>query len=63
MGYGTPTGLLNPSLDVSQYGHVSWKFRDGFAKDRIFAMVQTLDGYLWLGTGSGLLSLLGTPTQ
>jgi len=51
---------LNPLLDGC---HFSRKFRDGFARDQTFAMVQTSGGYLWLGTGSGLRSLLGTPTQ
>src|SRR5215471_16187312 len=45
---------LNPSLDVSQYAHQSWKFRDGFTQGEIFAMAQTPDGYLWLGTSFGL---------
>jgi len=37
---------LNPSLDVSQYAHQSWKFREGFTKGEIFAIAQTPDGYL-----------------
>src|SRR5215831_16671947 len=45
---------LNPALDVSQYAHQSWKFRDGFTQGEIFAMAQTPDGYLWLGTSFGL---------
>ncbi|HEX6896842.1 MAG TPA: two-component regulator propeller domain-containing protein [Bryobacteraceae bacterium] len=45
---------LNPALDVSQYAHASWKYRDGFTKGDIEAIAQTSDGYLWLGTGFGL---------
>ena len=45
---------LNPALDLSQYIHTSWKVRDGFAAGRIFALAQTTDGYLWLGTTGGL---------
>ena len=45
---------LDPALDVSQYAHTSWKVRDGFVKGAIFAIAQTPDGYLWLGTESGL---------
>jgi PAS domain S-box-containing protein len=45
---------LNPALDVSQYAHTAWKIRDGFAKGSIIAIVQTPDGYLWLGTAFGL---------
>jgi signal transduction histidine kinase/ligand-binding sensor domain-containing protein len=41
-------------IAVSQYAHTSWSVRDGFTQDSISAVVQTPDGYLWLGTGSGL---------
>jgi signal transduction histidine kinase/ligand-binding sensor domain-containing protein len=50
---------LNPTLDVSQYAHTAWKVSDGFAKGVIFAIAQTPDGYLWLGTEFGLLSFDG----
>src|SRR5262249_32134406 len=50
---------LNPSLDVSQYAHTSWKIRDGFCQSSIRAIAQTPDGYLWLGTESGLLRFDG----
>jgi signal transduction histidine kinase/ligand-binding sensor domain-containing protein len=50
---------LNPSLDVSQYAHTSWKIRDGFTKGAINAIAQTPDGYLWLGTDFGLLRFDG----
>jgi len=45
---------LNPSLDISQYGHTAWKIRDGFSSGTAFAIAQTSDGYLWLGTEFGL---------
>ena len=50
---------LDPSLDVSQYAHTSWKIRDGFIKGSIFTMAQTPDGYLWLGTAFGLFRFDG----
>jgi signal transduction histidine kinase/streptogramin lyase len=50
---------LNPSLEVSQYEHTAWKVRDGFAKGFIYAIAQTPDGYLWLGTEFGLLRFDG----
>ncbi|HEY5885243.1 MAG TPA: two-component regulator propeller domain-containing protein, partial [Pyrinomonadaceae bacterium] len=46
---------MNPSIDVSQYSHTSWKIRDGFTKGAVTSMAQTTDGYLWLGTEFGLL--------
>ena len=45
---------LNPSLDVTQYGHTAWTARDGFPGGAIFALAQTPDGYLWLGSEFGL---------
>jgi len=53
---------LDPSLDVSQYAHTSWKIRDGFTKGIISSIAQTSDGYLWLGTEFGLLRFDGVRT-
>src|SRR5215204_3631858 len=50
---------LNPELDVSQYSHTSWKTSDGFPKGEIASIAQTPDGYLWLGTESGLFRFDG----
>ena len=48
---GTPPVLaLNPSLEVSQYGHTAWTIQDGFSLGNIYAIAQTPDGYLWFGT-------------
>jgi ligand-binding sensor domain-containing protein len=55
-----PSALaLNPSLDINQYAHTAWTIRDGFFKSVIYTIAQTPDGYLWLGTGSGLLRFDG----
>ena len=53
---------LDPSLDVNQYAHTSWKIREGFATGTIHEIVQTPDGYLWLATESGLLRFDGVRT-
>ncbi len=45
---------LNPSLDISQYAHTAWTVRDGFSLGNIYAIAQTPDGYLWLGSEFGL---------
>jgi signal transduction histidine kinase/ligand-binding sensor domain-containing protein len=55
----TPSFALDPSLDVSQYGHTAWTARDGFSVGAIFAMAQTPDGYLWLATEYGLFRFDG----
>jgi len=48
-----------PSLDINQYAHTAWTVREGFFKGAIYAIAQTPDGYLWLGTGFGLLRFDG----
>src|SRR5215470_9261880 len=53
---------LDPALDVSQYAHTAWKVREGFTKGAIFAIAQTSDGYLWLGTDFGLVRFDGVRT-
>jgi len=50
---------LNSSLDVSQYAHTAWTARDGFFRGNIYAIAQTTDGYLWLGTEFGLFRFDG----
>jgi len=50
---------LNPSLDISQYGHTAWTARDGLSLGAIFAIAQTPDGYLWLGAEYGLFRFDG----
>src|SRR5579864_6229240 len=54
-----PALALDPSLQVSQYGHTAWTAREGFSVGAIFAMAQTPDGYLWLGTEFGLFRFDG----
>jgi len=50
---------LNPALDVSQYVHTSWRVRDGSWSSSLNAIAQTPDGYLWIGTDSGLFRFDG----
>ena len=50
---------LNPSLDINQYAHKAWTVREGFFKGAIYAIAQTPDGYLWLGTEFGLVRFDG----
>jgi len=57
--WSAPALALDPALDMNQYAHTAWKIRDGFAKGRIASFAQTPDGYLWLGTESGLLRFDG----
>jgi signal transduction histidine kinase/ligand-binding sensor domain-containing protein len=42
-----------PSLDISQYAHTAWTFRNGFLSGAVYTIAQSADGYLWLGTQTG----------
>jgi signal transduction histidine kinase/ligand-binding sensor domain-containing protein len=48
-----------PALTFSQLYHTAWTIRDG-APASIEALAQTADGFLWLGSGSGLFRFDGT---
>src|ERR1022692_3273665 len=50
---------LNPSLDISQYGHNAWTVRGGYSLGNVYAIAQTPDGYLWLGGEFGLFRFDG----
>lgn len=41
------------SWQLPQYNHRAWSMIDGAPAD-VWALAQTPDGYLWLGTGTGL---------
>src|SRR6202051_599249 len=38
---------------LASFSHRAWRLKDGAPPD-IWALAQSSDGYLWLGTGSGL---------
>ncbi|MFD1952150.1 two-component regulator propeller domain-containing protein [Sphingomonas arantia] len=46
-------GVANAQRSLQQLRHTAWTSRDG-APPEIWALAQSNDGYLWLGTGSGL---------
>jgi ligand-binding sensor domain-containing protein len=50
---------LDPALDINQYAHNAWTVREGFFKGTLYAIAQTPDGYLWIGTEFGLVRFDG----
>jgi signal transduction histidine kinase/ligand-binding sensor domain-containing protein len=50
---------LNPTFEINQYGHTTWRIRDGFFRGAIRSIAQTPDGYLWLATEFGVLRFDG----
>jgi signal transduction histidine kinase/ligand-binding sensor domain-containing protein len=50
---------VDPARRISQLAHAAWRIQDGFFNGSPGIMAQTQDGYLWLGTSSGLLRFDG----
>lgn len=50
---------LDPSRRITQAGHTAWRVRDGAFNGAPSAIAQTKDGYIWVGTGAGLLRFDG----
>jgi len=61
VGWGlcVPLFGLNPDRQLSQYAHTAWRVQDALFDGAPFSVVQTADGYLWIGTSSGLLRFDG----
>lgn len=52
-GAAQHASALDPDKAVSQYAHNVWTSDDGLPSNRVRAIAQTADGYLWLGTQDG----------
>ena len=50
---------LDPSRAVSQYVHDKWGANRGFLGGTVYAISQSDDGYLWIGTERGLVRFDG----
>ena len=45
---------LGSNASMARFSRTVWKQKDGLPQDTIRKIVQTTDGYLWLGTEEGL---------
>ena len=46
---------LDPHQGLRHYGYQSWQTESGLPQNTVHAVLQTRDGYLWLGTEAGLV--------
>src|SRR5579862_9368859 len=46
--------FLAVALQAQEYSHRLFRTEDGLPHNRVQALTQTLDGYLWIGTSEGL---------
>ncbi len=50
---------LDPHRALDQYGHQVWQTDTGLPQNTIHSILQTGDGYIWLGTEGGLVRFDG----
>jgi signal transduction histidine kinase/ligand-binding sensor domain-containing protein/DNA-binding response OmpR family regulator len=56
---GSSTLALDPRKAITQFVHSSWTIENGLPQNSVNAIVQSPDGYLWMGTRSGLVRFDG----
>jgi ligand-binding sensor domain-containing protein len=57
---------LDPNRKLTQYVHRIWQTQQGLTDATVYSVIQTKDGYLWLGTQGGLVRFDGvrfTPVE
>ena len=50
---------LNPNKKLTQYTHRIWDQEEGLVQPTVYSILQTRDGYLWLGTQDSLIRFDG----
>jgi ligand-binding sensor domain-containing protein/signal transduction histidine kinase len=50
---------LDPHRGLDHYGHQVWRTDSGLPQNTVHSVLQTRDGYLWLGTDGGLVRFDG----
>jgi ligand-binding sensor domain-containing protein/signal transduction histidine kinase len=51
---------LDPNRSLSEFGNQVWLTENGLPQNTVQAILQTRDGYLWIGTQEGLARFNGT---
>jgi signal transduction histidine kinase/ligand-binding sensor domain-containing protein/DNA-binding response OmpR family regulator len=59
LGLMSTAWCLDPNKPISQYVHTMWGSEQGLPQNSIQALLQTRDGYLWIGTQEGLVRFNG----
>ncbi|MGD0788661.1 MAG: two-component regulator propeller domain-containing protein [Terracidiphilus sp.] len=54
---------LEPSTPLANYGRQTWVMENGLPQNTVQALVQTRDGFVWLGTEVGLVRFDGNSFQ
>lgn len=59
LGWTPPGYALDPARTLTQYVRQHWGAESGFPSGPVYAISQTPDGYLWIGTDAGLVRFDG----
>ena len=51
---------LDPHKSLTQYAHRSWGHEEGLFQPTVYSILQTHDGFLWLGTQDSLIRFDGS---
>jgi ligand-binding sensor domain-containing protein len=54
---------LEPSTPLASYGRQAWVMENGLPQNTVQALVQSKDGFVWLGTEVGLVRFDGNSFQ
>src|SRR5947209_18476183 len=54
-----PASALESAKALTQYAHANWSLDQGLPQSSVYALAQTPDGFLWLGTEEGLVRFDG----
>ena len=54
-----PAFALDPARPLSAHAHRIWQSEDGLLQDTASALLESRNGFLWIGTGAGLVRFDG----
>ena len=63
LGCGLLAHGLEPSTPLANYGRQTWVMENGLQQNTVQALLQTRDGFVWLGTEVGLVRFDGNSFQ
>ncbi len=63
LGHGLTAIALEPSTPLANYGRQTWVMENGLPQNTVQALLQTRDGFVWLGTEVGLVRFDGNGFQ
>jgi ligand-binding sensor domain-containing protein len=59
LAFTTSALALDPHRSLDHYGHQAWRTDSGLPQNTVHSILQTRDGFVWLGTDGGLVRFDG----